>query len=410
MDIAQLHFLVADGDPLQRRSLADMLLRMGAKKITEVASAQAVLGCCEAGLAARAVPAVDIALIDLSLPCTDGIDSLDSLDSLDLIRQLAQAKCHVGVIVIGAQGRDLLFSVESIARAYGVAMLGAIAKPVVQQRLAALIAHHLAPAPPARAPRPVLTFEEIGYGLQQQQFESFFQPMIELETGHVKGLETFSRWRHPIHGLLEPVDFIAPLVERERIDFLDWCMIESSLAGCRWLHDMGTMMSMSVNLAPRTMLQPTFMTQLHACLAQHRILPKYITFELPESVVLSTDLLFLERMLCLRMQGFGLAIDDYGAGCTNLQALARIPFSKLKIDRSFVEGASKAPALAMVLRTCLGLAHSLERRSVAVGVETEADWDFLQGMGCTFAQGYYIAKPMPITDFPAWLKDWRQFF
>jgi EAL domain-containing protein (putative c-di-GMP-specific phosphodiesterase class I) len=234
--------------------------------------------------------------------------------------------------------------------------------------------------------------------------------MIELETGHVKGLETFARWRHPHHGVLDPADFMAPLEQRGRIDFLDWSMIEASVAGCRTLHDLGIPIAISINLAPHTLLQSSFMTQMNACLAEHRILADYITFELPESAVLSTDLLFLERLLRLRMQGFGLAIDDYGTGCTNLQSLARIPFSELKIDRGFVDGASKSPALATVLRTCLGLARSLDRRSVAVGVETEADWDFLQGMGCTYAQGYYIAKPMALGDFPAWLKDWRQFF
>jgi EAL domain-containing protein (putative c-di-GMP-specific phosphodiesterase class I) len=203
---------------------------------------------------------------------------------------------------------------------------------------------------------------------------------------------------------------MPPLQQRGRVDFLDWSMIEASVAGCRALHDQGLPIAISINLSPHTLLESSFMTQMGACLAQHRMLADYITFELPESAVLSTDLLFLERLLRLRMQGFGLAIDDYGTGCTNLQSLARIPFSELKIDRGFVEGASKSPALATVLRTCLGLAHSLDRRSVAVGVETEADWDFLQGMGCTYAQGYYIAKPMALGDFPAWLKDWRQFF
>jgi EAL domain-containing protein (putative c-di-GMP-specific phosphodiesterase class I) len=79
------------------------------------------------------------------------------------------------------------------------------------------------------------------------------------------------------------------------------------------------------------------------------------------------------------MMGFGLAIDDYGTGRSNLQLLARIPFSELKIDRSFVDGASKKRPLGTVLKSCLGLAHSLDRMSVAVGVETRQDWDFLQG-------------------------------
>jgi EAL domain-containing protein (putative c-di-GMP-specific phosphodiesterase class I)/CheY-like chemotaxis protein len=405
MDVGQLHFLVADGDPVQRQSLTAMLGRLGGGHISEAANGHAALRSVDSAMAS----AIDVAIIDLALPGMDG---------LELIRHLARARCRAGIIIVGAQGRDVLFSAESIARAHGVDVLGAIATPVAQQNLAALIALHLARLEASgaamgardRAPRPALTFEEIGQGLQARQFEPFFQPMIELETGHVKGLETFARWRHPQHGVLEPADFMPPLQQRGRVDFLDWSMIEASVAGCRALHDQGIPISISINLSPHTLVQASFITQMNACLAQHRILADYITFELPESAVLSTDLLFLERLLRLRMQGFGLAIDDYGTGCTNLQALARIPFSELKIDRGFVDGASKSPALATVLRTCLGLARSLDRRSVAVGVETEADWDFLQGMGCTYAQGYYIAKPMALDDFPDWLKDWRQFF
>jgi EAL domain-containing protein (putative c-di-GMP-specific phosphodiesterase class I)/FixJ family two-component response regulator len=408
MEIGQMHFLVADGDPLQRQSLVAILERLGAVHVAEAANGHAALRSFDGDIASDS-GRIDLAAIDLALPGMDG---------LELIRHLAALKCRAGIVIVGAQGRDVLFSAESIARAHGALVLGAVPKPVTQQALAALIGCHLATqdgggeraGAGARAARPALTFEEIGQGLQARQFEPFFQPMIELETGHVKALETFARWRHPHHGVLEPVDFMAPLEQRGRIDFLDWSMIEASVAGCRALHDLGIPIAISINLAPHTLLQSAFMTQMNACLAQHRILADYLTFELPESAVLSTDLLFLERLLRLRMQGFGLAIDDYGTGCTNLQSLARIPFSELKIDRGFVDGASKSPALATVLRTCLGLARSLDRRSVAVGVETEADWDFLQGMGCTYAQGYYIAKPMALGDFPAWLKDWRQFF
>jgi EAL domain-containing protein (putative c-di-GMP-specific phosphodiesterase class I) len=200
------------------------------------------------------------------------------------------------------------------------------------------------------------------------------------------------------------------LEDNRRVDFLDWTMIEKSVAACRTLHDQGVPISVSINVDQSTLAHPQFMEQIAACLERHRIMADYITFEMTESSVLSTDPHFLERLLRLRMKGFGLAIDDYGTGRSNLQLLARIPFSELKIDRSFVDGASKRAAIGTVLRSCLGLARSLDRKSVAVGVETKQDWDFLQGLGCTYAQGYYIAKPMPVEDFPAWLADWQHFF
>ena len=214
MEIGQLHFLVADGDPLQRQSLLAMLGHLGAIRISEAANGHAALRCFDGGTAIDAGQ-IDLALIDLALPGMDGIE---------LIRHLAHAKCRAAIIIIGAQGRDVLFSAESIARAHGVEVLGALPKPVAAQTLAALIGLRLAPQDKnrdkdagehlealARAARPSLTVEAIGKGLQAHQFEPFFQPMIELETGHVKGLETFARWRHPHHGVLDPADFMAPL-------------------------------------------------------------------------------------------------------------------------------------------------------------------------------------------------------
>jgi EAL domain-containing protein (putative c-di-GMP-specific phosphodiesterase class I) len=267
------------------------------------------------------------------------------------------------------------------------------------------------PAPPASRPKgPTFTFTEVGIGLQARQFEPFFQPKIELETGQVKGLEAFARWRHPEHGVLGPGSFIGALEQNKRIDFLDWSMIERSVEHCRAFHDKGMPISISINLAHETLAHPAFMQQITACTERHRVMPDYITFEMPESSVLATDPGFLERLVRLRMAGYGLAIDDYGTGRSNLQLLARIPFSELKIDRSFVDGASKKRALGTVLSSCLGLARSLDRMSVAVGVETKQDWDFLQGLGCTYAQGYHIASPMAADEFPGWLEDWRQFF
>jgi EAL domain-containing protein (putative c-di-GMP-specific phosphodiesterase class I) len=375
-----------------------MLGSLGASRVTDVPDGHTALRAFQAGFE----PKVDVAIIDLALPGMDG---------LELIRHLASLECGVRLIVTGAQQANLMFSVETLAQAYGVDLLGTIAKPVTAPKLKALLDNYAPlPQPGAYPVEPIFSFSEVGIGLQKRQFEPFFQPKIELATGQVKGLETFARWRHPEHGVLGPSSFIDALEQNNRIDFLDWSMIEVSVERCRWFHDQGTPISISINLAPETLAHPNFVRQITACVGRHRVLPDYLTFEVPESSVLNTDPNFIERLVRLRMMGFGLAIDDYGTGRSNLQLLARIPFSELKIDRSFVDGASKRRPLGTVLRSCLGLAHSLDRMSVAVGVETRQDWDFLQGLGCTYAQGYHIANPMEATAFPGWLNDWRHFF
>ncbi|MBC7857950.1 MAG: EAL domain-containing response regulator [Burkholderiaceae bacterium] len=399
MDIAQLHFLVAEGEPSQRHALSEMLSRLGAGRVSEASDGHVALS----SLLDTAGDAPQIGVIDLALPGVDG---------LELIRKLSEAGSRAGIIIVGSQSSSLLLSVETMAQAYGVEMLGTLSRPVGAARLEALIANY-APRKQAAddAPaRPRFTFSQVGLGLQARQFEPYFQPKIELETGQLKGMEMFARWIHPEYGVLGTGDFIDALEANSRLDFLDWSMIDKSVAACRVLHDKGIPISISMNVAPCTLAQPLFMQQINACLVRHRMLADYITFELSESAVLSTDPHLIERLLRLRLKGFGLAIDDYGTGRSNLQLLARIPFSELKIDRSFVDGASKKRAIGTVLRSCLNLASSLDRKSVAVGVETREDWDFLQGLGCTYAQGYYIGRPMPVEQFPAWLEDWRHFF
>ena len=398
MDIAHLHFLVAEADTAQRRSLVELLGQLGASQVTDVPDGHFAMQSLDPALG----PAVHIAIIDLALPGMDG---------LELIRNLGTAGSPVRLIVTGAQPAGLLFSVETLAQAYGMDLLGTISKPVTAAKLKSLLDNY-APVSrqDARPEGPRFSFQEIGIGLQKRQFEPFFQPKIELATGQVKGLEAFARWRHPEHGVLGPNAFIDALVESGRVDFLDWSMIEMSVQQCRVFHDQGIPISISLNIAPETLGHPNFVRQITGCLGRHKLMPDYVSFEISESAVLNTDPHFIERLVRLRMMGFGLAIDDYGTGRSNLQLLARIPFSELKIDRSFVDGASKRRPLGTVLRSCLGLAHSLDRMSVAVGVETRQDWDFLQDLGCTYAQGYHIANPMEAAAFPGWLEDWRHFF
>jgi EAL domain-containing protein (putative c-di-GMP-specific phosphodiesterase class I)/ActR/RegA family two-component response regulator len=396
--LQNLHFLVAEAEPVQRRALIEALGQLGATRVTDVPDGATALRTLQASF----TPKVDVAIVDLAL---------GGMDGLELLRAIAALKSTVRLIVVGAQPASVLFSVETLAQAYGIDLLGTIVKPVSSAKLKALLDNFQPPARPrAPAPSPVFNFAEVGVGLQQRQFEPYFQPKIELATGQVKGLETFARWRHPEHGVLGPAAFIDALEQNNRVDFLDWTMIELSVERCRQYHDQGIPISISLNLAAETLANPNFIRQVTSCMKRHGVMPDYLTFEITESSILKFDADFIERLVRLRMMGFGLAIDDYGTGRSNLQLLARIPFSELKIDRSFVDGASKKRPLGTVLKSCLGLAHSLDRMSVAVGVETRGDWDFLQALGCTYAQGYHIANPMAASAFPGWLEDWRHFF
>ena len=396
--LRHLQFLVAMNEAVEARAVVAALREAGAVAITDVRDGHMALRQMKKTGAEQ----IHVAILDLELA---------GADALELMRALGALASPVQLIVLGVPTSSITVSLESLAQAYGIELLGTIVKPACGARLQALLAHYAAPAQPVvPPPGPRCSLTDIKTALKLRQFIPFFQPKILLATGQVTGLEAFARWRHPTYGVLGPEAFIDAFETNWCIGFLDWSMIEQSVAHCRRFHDLGRPVTLSINLAPATLAHGAFITQITACLRRHQMLPDYVTLELPESSVLTHDPAFIERLVRLRMMGFGLAIDDYGTGRSNLQLLAQVPFSELKIDRSFVDGASKKQALSTVLTSCLTLARSLDRMSVAVGVETRQDWDFLQKLGCTYAQGFYIANPMAAEAFPDWLEEWENFF
>lgn len=399
MPLAELTYLVVEDNEFQRRWLVAMLTNLGASRIVEAAdglSALAILQDPQQG--------IDICFIDLNIPGMDG---------MELIRHMARSANPVSIVLASALDPALVFSVESMSQAYGVNLLGTITKPATPEGLAALISRFgtqasRRPAPSGDGEAP--TLEEILHGLQEDQFVPYFQPKVELATGKVKGVEAFARWEHPRRGLMGPGTFIPALEANGRMDQLSWSIIRQSAAACRNLHDAGHPLSVSLNMASQPLGELEFAEHFAACMIAHGIEPGFITIEITESAAGTEMPVFLENLARLRMKGFTLAVDDYGTGDASMQHHLRIPFSELKIDRSFVAGAAHNEALGLALASSLELAQKLRRESTAVGVETRQDWDLLHKLGCTNAQGYFIAKPMAFKALPGWIEEWSQFF
>jgi EAL domain-containing protein (putative c-di-GMP-specific phosphodiesterase class I) len=207
-----------------------------------------------------------------------------------------------------------------------------------------------------------------------------------------------------------PPAFIPLLEASGHMETLSWAVIAKSVAACRSWHDQGLLLSVSINLSATSLSEPGLAEKILAHIAEHGIDTQYVNFEITELIAMTDVPVCLENLARLRMKGFGLSVDDYGTGHSNMQQLLRIPFLDLKIDRSFVAGASQNKAMGIALASCLDLARKLHRNSVAVGVETREDWDLLRDLGCTYAQGYYIARPMERDAVPGWIAEWSQFF
>jgi len=398
MQIADLNFLVAEDDAFQRRWLVVMLANLGAKNIAEVPDGLAALRILQ-----EKDNKIDISFVDLDMPGMDGFE---------LIRHLAKENHRVSVVLTSALDSSLLFSAETMSKAYGIDVLGAFEKPATPETLMALVDLYKKPdlLVDADASCPTVSMDDIRQALKDDEFEPRFQPKVDLATGQVKGVEAFARWCHPQYGLLRPNAFIPILESNGEMDTFEWVIVEKCIEACRLWNDQGLAISVSINLSPSSLVTPGFAKKISEYVLKHGVAEHQIILEVTEYATISNVPYFIENLARLRMKGFGISVDDYGMGHSSMQELMQVPFTELKIDRSFVAGASQNQALEHVLSSSLDICRKLNRVSVAVGVETQHDWDFLRKLGCNYAQGYYIAKPMIGSAVVMWMQEWAHFF
>jgi EAL domain-containing protein (putative c-di-GMP-specific phosphodiesterase class I) len=226
-----------------------------------------------------------------------------------------------------------------------------------------------------------------------------------MSTGRVVGAEALARWRHPKDGIVAPARFIKPLEDAGKIDQLMWVMLRKGAAFCKTLNATGVESSIAINLSLRSLNNVLLAGQIAEIVKSNDLRPAQICLEITETAA-TTDLApVLENLTRLRMKGFMLSIDDFGTAYASMQQLTRIPFTELKVDRTFVANAATNEAARLVLKSSLGLARDLNIWAVGEGVETKEHWELLQELGCDHAQGYYIAKPMDAAAYVRWMRS-----
>ena len=402
MGLSELKFLAVEDHEFQRAMLLKMLARLGATQVATAADGYAALEIVMAPGAS-----IDIIISDLDMPGMDG---------LEFMRHVGQARIPVAIILASALESVLLDSVETMTRAYGVQILGVIQKPITQEKLAALIKLHL-PAQvnpnPIRADAPSFTIEEIVQGIRNDEFEPFLQPKVELASGRITGAEALARWRHPQKGIVAPHAFVGPLEGHSHVDKLTWLILSKSVDFCSvWRTESGLDVSVSVNVSAKSLADVNFADRVIALVKGKNLDFRNIILEVTESAATTEIGHSLENLSRLRMKGFGLSIDDYGTGYSSLQQLARIAFTEIKLDQTFIRSAATQQAARIILESTIDMAKKLGIVTVAEGIETEQDWDLLRELGCDLAQGYLIAKPIESSEFLTWAGnrtgvDWR---
>lgn len=395
MGLSELKFLAVEDHEFQRGMLLKMLARLGATQVSTAADGYAALEIVMSPGAA-----IDIIISDLDMPGMDG---------LEFMRHVGEAHIPVSIILASAMESVLLDSVETMTRAYGVKILGVIQKPITPEKLAALIKLHLpAQANPNLTQTDALSFtiEEIVQGIRNDEFEPFFQPKVELASGRIKGAEALARWRHPQKGIVGPYAFVGLLEEHDHIDKLTWLMLSKAVDFCcEWRTKSGLDVSVSVNVSAKSLTDMNFADRVTELVKCKSLDCRNIILEVTESAATTDIGHSLETLSRLRMKGFGLSIDDYGTGYSSLQQLARIAFTEIKLDQSFIKSATTQQAARIILQSSIDMAKKLGIVTVAEGIETENDWDLLRELGCDLAQGYLIAKPLEASEFLTWARD-----
>ncbi|MEQ1882708.1 MAG: EAL domain-containing response regulator [Burkholderiales bacterium] len=385
--------LIVDDDPVQCKLLADLLGRFDVGQVHQAESGRAAMAMLAQGLVR-----VDVIVCDLDMP---------EMDGMLLLRRIAEVGLSPSIIISSASDQNIVRSVESIAQARGFAVLGSLRKPPTAGLLGKLLAKHreLAGKVDQKLAR-VFDATEVSRALEQGEFEAYFQPKVDLASGRVRGAEALVRWRHPTLGVLAPESFLGHIVDCGGMPKMTWLMIEGAAHWCGKWHKLGMDMNVSVNLSLTALDDPRLALQIVDLLRDNQLPSKSMVFEVTETSAMKDVAGCLETLSRLKMHGFGLSLDDFGTGFSTLQQLARIPFSELKLDRSFVNGATQQPHLRAVIVSTVGMAKNLGLEVVAEGVETIEDWRFLREVGVDMAQGFLVSKPIRGEVFDLWVKNW----
>jgi len=247
---------------------------------------------------------------------------------------------------------------------------------------------------------------ELRQAVERGELRLYLQPKLGLDTGRVSGAETLLRWLHPVRGLVPPMSFIPFAEQTGFIRVLTMWVFEEAARHWLTLHSEGIMLTLSVNLSTRDLLDPELPQKFDALLVKHRVPAEAFCLEITESAIMDDPARALATLNRLSALGFKLSIDDFGTGYSSLAYLKRLPVDELKIDRSFVMSMEKDLDDAKIVRSTIDLAHNLGLTVVAEGVENSKAWEMLRELSCDEAQGYHMGRPMPASDFLVWSAAW----
>ncbi len=338
------------------------------------------------------------ALLVLGLGFDDG-------DALQLIRALRGRPDAPALYIVSRQQRAVIKAAVALAQACGLCVVGAAEEPVAATMVAADLSmprvwptRHLAAGAVA-----ALGAADLRRLIDRQALQVWAQPQMLLRTREIVGFEALMRGVAEDGAVLKPDDLVPALSAHGLLAEATLMLLDQTARLVAAALQRGQAVTGSVNVSLRSMSDTAFCRELPRILERHGLDPCWITIEITETDAMRELTEVVENTARVRMFGFRLSIDDFGSGYSSLSQLLAIPFSELKLDRSFIQDLDTDPRKQAVVRCCAELGRSLGLEVVAEGVETSAEQHAVETCGCTHVQGYRLAKPMPSGRALDWL-------
>jgi EAL domain-containing protein (putative c-di-GMP-specific phosphodiesterase class I)/CheY-like chemotaxis protein len=379
--VARRRVLVLDDVQEQRVAMTEALQRLGVNEVLCASNCREALAILER----TADFHFDAVLASLDMVSKAG----------ECLMRNAPAQQIHGYILMSDFAEEFVAASGDIEREYKVNVLGLVPKQADLALLGALLSRHEGPDFPLLPPPIDWPADELRGALEAGQFVPYFQPKVDLRTGKPVGVEVLARWRHPRYGLLEPAAFIAAMESSGLDDDLFDKLFEQALRSSQEWAARRWQIGLAINVTPSTLQDTTLPDRLKERVEQHGIEPQCVTLELTETMAANEPAGMRDCVVRLRAHGFKLSVDDFGTGYSGLQQLNSLPFTELKIDRSFVAGMMAQEKSIAILESIVGLANRLRLNTVAEGIETTGELEFIQALGCRVGQAFLFARPMP---------------
>jgi EAL domain-containing protein (putative c-di-GMP-specific phosphodiesterase class I)/CheY-like chemotaxis protein len=382
--------LIVDDSRVQRNIGAALCRELRIEEVHEAADGREALSLLDK---LPSEPALFI--IDLEMPTMDGPELLSALGGRGT---------RAPIILASSRERVLMNSVQDMGVALGLRVVGALQKPLTLASLGGLLQDKLH----AEIEKHPLEHQAVDpallrAALVRDQITVHYHPQVELETGRVRGVEALARWQDAQQGWIAPDAFIPVAEQHGLIRELTLRVMDAAMRQTALWNRNGLDLSIAINLSPILLERGELVEEISELQQRYELRADQIVLEITESSLLRDLAIALGVLTRLRLRGFRLSLDDYGTGFSSMQQLARIPFTELKIDRTFVHGAHERDSLQVILRSALEMASRLGIETVAEGVESLKDWQLLRQYGCKLAQGWLLAKAMPGEQLQGWL-------